>query len=373
MIAPVEDDITSGNAYAIGEMFCHDGKLYQAIAAIAVGDYFTEGTNCDEVTVVGSVPHDVQIDGASVVTDGVANIPKASSSALGAISIGNGIAIASNGKVSVEGANRNNTDIKNGNINNRSITPYNQDMSVFFGLSKVAGVDLANEQVTLGTYPTTSKSAIKSMLGVAVDDVQINGTSIVSNGVANIPRASNTTLGTVKISTNYGLYRNDDDQLYIISPTDNEVKVGTALYRPISPSKQHQSAFYGLAKAAGDSTQSSSSNAVGTYTPEAKAAIQTMLGVESVNFVETVSGPTPSITCQPNVRYICGEVTSISITPPANGTTSVRFTSGSTPVVLTVPNTVKFPVWFDSTSLEEDTVYEIMITDGVFGGVMTWQ
>ena len=112
---------------------------------------------------------------------------------------------------------------------------------------------------------------------------------------------------------------------------------------------------------------------VGTYPANSKSAIQTMLGVESVNFVETVSGTTPSITCQPNVRYICGEVTSISITPPANGTTSVRFTSGSTPAVLTVPNTVKFPGWFDSTSLEEDTVYEIMITDGVFGGVMTWQ
>ena len=36
---------------------------------------------------------------------------------------------------------------------------------------------------------------------------------------------------------------------------------------------------YGLAKAAGDSTQSASSNVVGTYTDEAKVAIQKMLGV----------------------------------------------------------------------------------------------
>jgi hypothetical protein len=38
--------------------------------------------------------------------------------------------------------------------------------STFYGLSKVAGVDLANETVTLGTYPEASKNAIKAMLGV---------------------------------------------------------------------------------------------------------------------------------------------------------------------------------------------------------------
>jgi hypothetical protein len=37
--------------------------------------------------------------------------------------------------------------------------------------------------------------------------------------------------------------------------------------------------FYGLAKAAGDTTQASSGNPVGTYTEEAKAAIRAMLGI----------------------------------------------------------------------------------------------
>lgn len=98
-----------------------------------------------------------------------------------------------------------------------------------------------------------------------------------------------------------------------------------------------------------------------------------MLGVEtSVSLVETVSGTTPSITGVPNTIYECGELSTLSITPPANGTIGVYFTSGSTATVLTVPNTVKFPAWFDATALDVNTIYEIMITNGVYGSVMTW-
>lgn len=91
-----------------------------------------------------------------------------------------------------------------------------------------------------------------------------------------------------------------------------------------------------------------------------------------VPLVETVSGTTPSITGEPNVQYVCGEVNTISITPPSSGMIDVFFTSGSTAAVLTVPNTVKWPEWFDATSLETNTVYEIMITNGVYGSVATW-
>ena len=91
-----------------------------------------------------------------------------------------------------------------------------------------------------------------------------------------------------------------------------------------------------------------------------------------VGFVETITSSTPSITGQPNYRYMCGEVSTISITPPAAGTIDVVFTSGTSAAVLTIPNTVKFPTWFDATSLDTNTIYEILITDGVYGSVMTW-
>lgn len=89
-------------------------------------------------------------------------------------------------------------------------------------------------------------------------------------------------------------------------------------------------------------------------------------------FVQTVSGTTPSIAAEPNIRYICGEVSTIDITAPATGTIDIIFTSGTTAAVLTVTSTVKWPAWFDATALEPNTIYELLITDATYGSVMTW-
>ena len=70
--------------------------------------------------------------------------------------------------------------------------------------------------------------------------------------------------------------------------------------------------------------------------------------------------------------YVCGEVTSLNFTPCTSGICDVRFTSGSTVTVLTVPSTVKFPSSFDPTALATNTIYEINILDGVYGVVMAW-
>ena len=85
--------------------------------------------------------------------------------------------------------------------------------------------------------------------GGDVTDVQVNGTSVVMNGVANIVKAS-----------------------------DAQVKAGTETGKMIVPSVQDASVFFGLAKAAGDTTQSQSDNTVGTYTESAKSMIQKMIG-----------------------------------------------------------------------------------------------
>jgi len=84
---------------------------------------------------------------------------------------------------------------------------------------------------------------------------------------------------------------------------------------------------------------------------------------------ETVSGTTPTITGVANHRYICGECSTLSITPPSSGVIDVIFESGSTATVLTLPNTVKMPEWFE---VEADKTYEINIMDGVYGSVMAW-
>ena len=60
------------------------------------------------------------------------------------------------------------------------------------------------------------------------------------------------------------------------------------------PVKQHRSVFYGLACAAGDTTQSESSNPVGQYTDEAKAAIRAMLGMSDSDIIDIVRAGLPA-------------------------------------------------------------------------------
>lgn len=115
--------------------------------------------------------------------------------------------------------------------------------------------------------------------GGGVTDVQVDGSSVVSGGVANVPVASTSTYGVVRLQQYGGLQTGSSNLLKIDPAAESAIKQGTDGSRPIVPSRQHFATFYGLAKAAGDTTQSAFSNEVGTYTDEAKVAIQKMLGI----------------------------------------------------------------------------------------------
>ena len=110
-----------------------------------------------------------------------------------------------------------------------------------------------------------------------VQDVQINGISILQSGIAKIPKASSNAVGALKTNAWYGTAM-DNDTLYINGASANDEKSGTQEYKPVTPSSQHISAFYGLAKVAG-ADMKNSSNPVGTFTDAAKVAIQKMLGI----------------------------------------------------------------------------------------------
>lgn len=210
---------------------------------------------------------------------------------------------------------------------------------------------------------------------VPVTDVQVNGTSILQDGVANVPVADAITPGVVKVINTYGLDVGTSGQhanyIRIVPAPNNRIKCSDGYYNPVTTSIQHASTFYGLAKAAGDSTQSASSNTVGAYTESAKSAISEML-----NGSVSVSGSTPSITALPGVRYVCGECSTLDITVPASGVIDVVFDSGSTATVLTITpptgQTVKWANGFDPTSLDANTTYEINIMDGEYGVVGQW-
>ena len=212
----------------------------------------------------------------------------------------------------------------------------------------------------------------KSIPSVPVQDVRVNVTSVLTNGVADVPVAASETLGAVKASSVYGisLVSGVAGMLCTSLATDAMIKEATNWYKPIGVRNQHHAVFYGLAKAAGDSTQSSSNNAVGTYTESALSAISQML-----NAPVSVSGSTPSITAKPGVRYVCGEVSTLTIVLPASGCIDVVFESGSTATVLTITPptgvTVKWANGFDPTSLDANTTYEINIMDGL-GVACSW-
>lgn len=205
-----------------------------------------------------------------------------------------------------------------------------------------------------------------------VQDVQVNGTSILdAQGVANVPVANTANRLGLVYAAGSGLAVQADGKIVTQGATVDEMKAGVNGFKPVVPSSQHRATFYGLAKAAGDTTQSQSSNAVGNYTESAKSAISEML-----NGSVAVSGTTPTINALPGIRYVCGEVSTIDIVTPASGIVDVVFTSGATAAVLTVTPptgmTMKWANGFDPTSLEANTTYEINIADGCLGVGASW-
>ena len=148
-------------------------------------------------------------------------------------------------------------------------------------LSKASGTDYDTEWTT----PS----------GGDVTDVQVNGVSVLGqDGVANVPVASASNLGVVRVPTNGGLDV-ADGAIRVLYAATSVVKAGENNRNPITPGFQHTAAFYGLAKAAGDTTQSQSSNSVGNYTDDAKAAIQAMLDVPSTDDIPTTAADVGAI------------------------------------------------------------------------------
>lgn len=194
-------------------------------------------------------------------------------------------------------------------------------------------------------------------------NVWINPEGLPNNNyVTHQDYASSTVSGVVRTGIAYGTKMAPDGRTLSISSADaDSIKGGWVSERPITPSVQHASVFYGLATAAGDATQKASYNPVGQYTNAAKSAISQML-----NGPVAVTGNTPTIIALPGIQYVCGEVTTLDIALPASGCIDVVFTSGSTATVLTftLPSEEYTLAWeneFDPASLDANTTYELNI------------
>ena len=150
--------------------------------------------------------------------------------------------------------------------------------------TKLAGVATGATRVLIDSGLSESgKAADAGAVGAALDgkvsDVKIGGASVVSDGDAVIPYASESAGGVVKVDEDYGFRIDENGTLKAYAASDSVIKAGTNSFRPVASNHVHDAAFYGLAKAAGDTSQASSSNPVGTYTDTAKKKIQDMVGV----------------------------------------------------------------------------------------------
>lgn len=77
--------------------------------------------------------------------------------------------------------------------------------------------------------------------------------------------------------------------------------------------------------------------------------------------VNAPTGTTPTITPAANTIYKCGELTSLTVSnPPATGSYSIVFTSGSTATTTTIPSTI---LGLEDFAAEANTVYEINVFD----------
>lgn len=82
----------------------------------------------------------------------------------------------------------------------------------------------------------------------------------------------------------------------------------------------------------------------------------------------TVSGTSVTLTAEAGKRYICGELTDLTLNVPASGMTDIIFQSGATPTVILISNNAKLP---DGFVVEASKTYELNFLDGL-GAVQSW-
>lgn len=85
-----------------------------------------------------------------------------------------------------------------------------------------------------------------------------------------------------------------------------------------------------------------------------------------------IEGPNPVIAALNGHKYFCSTISTLTFTPSAHGLCSVRFKSGTSATILSVPSEIKWPSWFDPDHLETNTTYELIVSDNEFGVVGAW-
>lgn len=304
---PAYAEILDEISQMTGAMLPAGGNTNQVLAKKSNSDYDVEWKTG------GGGVSDVKVNTTSVVSGGVATIPLATASTAGAVTVAT-------------------------TITSTGTTPV-RSSAIYTALANKADSSSVHSIPSGGTtgqvLKKTSNSdyaaswANESGGGGAVDDVQINGNSIVTSGTATIPVASSSAYGVAKIS--------DAGQPGMLQLA---IETATTSYVPRLDSNSYVP--YGLLPGVPETTVSSS------------GAVSQALGAQFIyHFTGELTSLTISLTAAPTGR---------------NPHYHFDFVSGSTAVTLTMPIGVTMPSGF---SVAANTRYEIDILNN-YAVVQSW-
>jgi len=223
-----------------------------------------------------------------------------------------------------------------------------------YGWEHIGSTDIDLSGYVQSVNNQTPDSSGNVTLSFPVTDVQINSTSILSGGVANIPKASTSDLGVSKINTVYGISITTNGELRTSAATDAEIESKSNTAKPLVPSTINKVIMEGLGSNSltwSDAYKASARNTIG-----AQEALTSGTNIKTINNTSllgngNISVQTPtnivalsatdSITLADNTIYNGGEQTALTIALPSTDTIGflceIDFSSGSTATTLTYP------------------------------------
>lgn len=160
---------------------------------------------------------DVQIAGTSIVQDGVANIPIANLGTAGVVKVREDLGTRMIGDA-VATIYANEAALIARDNGYKVIVPATYDLAVKHAMCDAVGTKNP-------AWTDEEKVVAKTRLGIKEPaDVQIAGTSIIKNGIANIPYASNDSVGLVKTSPYRGMSMLSSGLITILAPTEAQIR-----------------------------------------------------------------------------------------------------------------------------------------------------
>lgn len=159
-------------------------------------------------------------------------------------------------------------------------------------------------------------------------DVKVNGTSVVTGGVANIPIASDTTLGVIKTSLLHGLSVDDQGNLSVEPASETAIDDRVSIRLPIIPSNLDYAvrSVYPIVKDYVDSPTSTTLNTIYNLGVQSSPVITLPAAGQLGSFIQVdfISGTTPTTLYVTSSAGILG----FDLIPEANMIYSLYFDWG---------------------------------------------